>query len=301
LASCVRPTAPGRRGQFVDAHDVAEADGAFHVRVVVGQEHAAFAGGRELRGLQAEDADVAEPSAGHAARRGAEGVRGILDHLQAVPAGHADERVDLRGQAPQVHDHHRLRARRDASLDVGGIEREALALDLAEDRHEAHPQHRDDRRPERGRGHEHLVAGLQVESVERREQAQRAVGVRQGVPAADPPPEIVFEGTRHRMVRKVAVPQHLEHGRLVVGLHDGPAVGGLLVERDGGRTAEDGWPCAHDSRLHRAVADRGRTIGGAASDGIAPARRPGGGSGRAAAVRAGSARSTRACRSCMSR
>ena len=166
---------------------------------------------------------------------------GVLDHFQVVTPGQGQQVVDTGREAPEMHDDHRPRARRDATCRVDRIDAEAVALNFAEDRHEAHPQHGHDRGPERRRGHQHFVARLEIECMEGRQQPECAVGVRQGMPTADALAEIVFQTTGDGMVRQITVPDYLEHRSLVVGRKHRPAIGAALVGSDGGWATENGW------------------------------------------------------------
>ena len=121
--------------------------------VVVGDEHAAFAGGDGLVGVEAEagllggGADRA-PRAVEAARRGREGVGGVLDHAHVVDAGERGDPVDVGHLAAVVHgddgargarigdagDAARLAERVEQAGGVAGIEVERVVLAVDEAR-----------------------------------------------------------------------------------------------------------------------------------------------------------------------
>ena len=143
-----RPTATSRGG-------AASARAAS--AVVVGRHGAALAGGDDLARVEGEAAERAEAAAGAAAARRAERAGGVLEHRQL------GQLLEPRRPAEQVHGEHRLRARRDPTRGVLGIDVHRHRVDV--DEHGRRPGERDDvrRRRERVGGDEHLVARAEAE------------------------------------------------------------------------------------------------------------------------------------------
>ena len=119
-----------------------------------------------LRGWKLRQPISAERAARATAPPRAERARGVLDQRQI------GQLLDPRRAAEQVHRHDRLRARPD--LDPRRVEVHRLRVDV--DEHRLQPRERDDvrRRREGVGGHEHLVAGLQLEREHREVQRRRA-------------------------------------------------------------------------------------------------------------------------------
>ena len=93
--------------------EVAQAAAALGQAVVVGDDHAALAGGDMLVGVEAEGADVAEAAAGPSLVGLAMHLGGVLDDLQAVLPRDVQQRVHIHRQAVDMHHHDGLGARRD--------------------------------------------------------------------------------------------------------------------------------------------------------------------------------------------
>jgi hypothetical protein len=92
-------------------------------------------------------------------------VRGILQDAQTASTGDVHEFMHAAGHAEQVHDHHGPRSVRDASLDVLGVEPEALLLGLGEDGYAPAVQDRRHRGPVGRRRDDDLVPGFNLERV----------------------------------------------------------------------------------------------------------------------------------------
>jgi len=111
----------------------------------------------------------------------AERVGRVLDDFYAVRVGGFKQRVHVAGVTAVVHRHYGFGARRDAAFDVFYINVKRLRHHLAENRRRADGENRLNRGGESERGHYHLVAGADVETVERYMQRGGAVGDSDGV------------------------------------------------------------------------------------------------------------------------
>ena len=138
---------------------------------VVCQDHAAFAGGDQLAGVQAEDGGPRQPAHRPAAEARADGAGGVLDHQQAMPCRNLVDAVDLAGQPDLVDRQYRLGARRDAVLDVVGVDVVGGRVDIGEDRRGADMDDDIDRGDEGQRRHDDLVARADAEFLQQQEAA----------------------------------------------------------------------------------------------------------------------------------
>ena len=155
---------------------VAEAAALPREIVVVGDDHAAFAAGREVLALaEAEAADVADRTGGAALVDAAEALRAVFDDLQIVLLRDRHDRVHVGDDAVEVDHHDRLRALGDVPLDVGGIEG-VVGGRVGEDRQRARLQHAEARRDEAVAGADHFVAGTDVQRRQSGVQRGGAVG-----------------------------------------------------------------------------------------------------------------------------
>ncbi len=112
--------------------DVVETDRALEQGGIAGDHDAAFARGNGLGLLQAVGADIAQGAQRAAFIGCAHALAAVFDDLHAMPAGHCQDGVEI-GRIPlQVHRHDGLGGGRDAVLDIGGVEIEAV-VDLGED------------------------------------------------------------------------------------------------------------------------------------------------------------------------
>ena len=179
--------------------------------VVVGDDRAPVAEAAQvLGGEEAEGGGVAERS-GHACRRArAGGLRGVLEHAQAVRLGELAQLGHRRRVPVQVD---RAGAPWCASPIAGSARRrghvEGPRVDVAEDRRRAGVDDRLGGRVEGERGHDDLVAGADAEGPQRDRQRVGAVGdadavagpeeVRElGLEGLDLGPEDVAAGAKHR-------------------------------------------------------------------------------------------------------
>ena len=104
-------------------------------RLVAQREHAAFARGEVLVGVEAEAGDVADGAdLAPVGEPGLGGVRGILHQPQAVLRADVLECGQVARMPGVVHGHDCPCARRDCGGDGGRIEAERVGVDVAEDR-----------------------------------------------------------------------------------------------------------------------------------------------------------------------
>src|ERR1039457_2894557 len=117
----------------IAAHgDVVEADGTFEEIRIVGGYGATFARGDGLALLQAVDSDIAHRAERTSVVTGADALAAILQHLKAVLAGDREDGAYGGWVALQMNSHDHLGLRRDAMLDIGGIDVERL-VDFGKD------------------------------------------------------------------------------------------------------------------------------------------------------------------------
>ena len=169
-------------------------------RLVLGDHHAAFAGGHGLVGVEAEHGSIAGQLAHQRALPGGgQGVGGIFQHTQLVLARNGENRVHVAGQAAVVHRHDGLGARRDGGLDLArvDIERDRIAID----QHRIGAQVTDHLGGggEGQRGRDHLVTGADAHGFQRQMQAGGG-GIDGNAmhAAAQVVTKLLFEGARFR-------------------------------------------------------------------------------------------------------
>ena len=139
-----------------------------HLLVAAGDETAVAEREEVLGREEAEGgADARARDAGGAERLGR-----VLDQRQPE----SRELGERRRTAEEVHRHDRLRPRRDARGDVGGVEVEADRIDVGEDGGRAGPGDRLGGRVERERRADHLVPGADAHRLEREHERVGAVG-----------------------------------------------------------------------------------------------------------------------------
>ncbi len=165
----------------------------FRVLVVVGGQHAAFAGSNGLGGVEAESRQFGNRSNPPAAVPRRQRVSRILDHMQAMAARHRMQRVKIASFARNMDRNDGPCLRRNPALRIGGINIEASPHAVAE--YGTSPEICDDLGG-RGKGvggQQHLIPRLQADGVER--QLQRGgTGIhRQGVLAPDISGKLFFE------------------------------------------------------------------------------------------------------------
>ena len=118
-------------------------------RIVVGEHRPAVAVAAErLCGKEAGRRDRRERADLAALRLRAEGLRGVIDHIELVLFGDRPHRLIVGRKSEQVDRHQRLRLeagalrRRNRAFDAGGIDVEGLLVDLTEHRRRADERHR---------------------------------------------------------------------------------------------------------------------------------------------------------------
>ena len=176
-------------------------------QLLVGGQHGAALAHAQL--LLGEEREAAEPAdgAGLAPRLGlgADRLRGVLDERDPVGVAQLPQRAEVGGVAAEVHRHHRAGARGDAALDRRRREVRALGrLDVAQHRLGAGVARRVQRRHERQRRHDHLVAGPEPERAAGEVQRRGRARHRHGVGRAGPLRERGLEALRARAHRQPA-------------------------------------------------------------------------------------------------
>ena len=94
--------------------------------------HAAFAGGDLLVGVEGEDPGVAEGADPAAANFRADGLASVFNDAQVVTVCNFKQGRNVGGTAESVHGDERARVRRDGGLDPGGGEVERFGVDIRE-------------------------------------------------------------------------------------------------------------------------------------------------------------------------
>ena len=117
----------------------------------------------------------------------------VLHHAQSALARELEQRIHVGGLAVEVHGHDRARAVGDERARGGRVERERVALDVGEHGHGARVHDRLDRREERVRGRDHLVARADAAREQRREQRVGAVRDAEAVSRAAVGGELLLE------------------------------------------------------------------------------------------------------------
>ena len=140
---------------------------------VVTDDRAAFEGIEDLGGMEAEDREVAVPEEAPAMAADAEGVRGVIDHLEAMAAGDRPQGVDVAGRSVAMHGQQGGRARGDGRLDLRRIEVEGHGVDVHEYGREAVPEERMRGRHEGERRGDDFA--LEVEDLHRGHERDRGV------------------------------------------------------------------------------------------------------------------------------
>jgi hypothetical protein len=154
---------------------VAQDTQRFRVLGVVGDDHPAFAVRAEiLARVEAEARQVAHAADAPAAVARAVRLRRILDDEQSVPARDRQNRIHVGRLTVQMYRQDRLRSRRDRRIELRGIERERLRIDVDEDRFGAGVADGRHRRHE-GEGHgDDFVARADASGEQRQVQGARA-------------------------------------------------------------------------------------------------------------------------------
>jgi hypothetical protein len=168
-------------------------------------------------------------------------LRRILDNGQVVTVGDPDKRAEVCGLAVQVHRQNGSRPRRDGGLGGGRVERQAIGIDVGEDR--PGPGHHDRQRRIGGRERrrDDFVSGADVEGPQDQRDRVGARADAHGVWRAGCCGELGLEGFHLRAEHEPARPDDatdgLENGGRVLAGRQG-------VERDGPGAVRHSEPCA---------------------------------------------------------
>ncbi len=120
--------------------------------------HAAFSHREVLVGEKAPGRHIAKGTELAALVGAAIRMRRILDELEIMPLANIDNRIHIAGIARIVHNHHRLRARRNLGLDIRWIHRPiGQRRDIANHHLATRHLHGIQIRNERERRHNHLI------------------------------------------------------------------------------------------------------------------------------------------------
>ena len=192
-----------------------------------------------------------------AAIAAADGVAGVVDQGQAVLARDRLQGVVVAGLAGVVDGHHGLRARRDAGLDLAGIDEQGIGIDVDEDRRRAQERGAVGAGGKGHRGHDHLVARADAQGIHGGVQRGGAGAHGHGVGRAGHGRQGLLElgdlGPRGQPVGA----QRLRHRGHVVVVDRLPPVG----QQPGadGRAAVNGQPWLRHNALRRSAATRRST------------------------------------------
>jgi hypothetical protein len=153
-------------------------------RGVVHQQGAAFAGNDVLGFVEAVGAQVADAAERASLVRRHDALGRVFHHAETVRLRQGHDRVHLARHAGVVHRNDGPRPGRDGLLDPALVQVEGVLADVDEHRHAA-PQHEGIRRRDEGvRGHDHLIARLDVQQQRGHLQRRRAGMGEQGLGAA---------------------------------------------------------------------------------------------------------------------
>ena len=145
------------------------------VLVVVGHHHAAFAIRAEvLARVEAERAGETDAARAPAVELGAMRLAGIFDHRDAVAVRDRQDSGHVRHLAVEMHRQDRLRPGRDRLLELVHVHGEGPGFHVDEHRHRAGVADRGDRRDERKRDGDDLVARSDAGRQEREVKRARA-------------------------------------------------------------------------------------------------------------------------------
>src|SRR5687768_15379841 len=242
-----RVTLPGLAADPVQRHDA----GALDDGLIVADQHPPFSGGDGLRRVKRETGEVPERADVPAAILRRKRVGGILDDAQAVAAGDSEDGLHVAGMPGDVHGNHRSGARRDGPLEC--LRRHVQRVVLAVDEHRAGLEvlhHLGRRREGHGR-HDHFIAFIDTDGVEREMQRRRRRVAGHGLGHSDVLRELRFEGFDLRTSGEPPRPEGLDH-RSDLLLTD-------VRKREGQERFAPGDLLRH-SRDHRSRADAHGTV-----------------------------------------
>ena len=185
--------------------------------VVVGEECASVAEAAQVLGREEGGAARIAHGAGlvHGAvgegNLGAEGLAGVLDHVEVVLACDGQDAFHVGALAEQVHGQDGAGAGGDGRLDLGGIHAEGVGADIHEHGAEAEQGYNLSRGHE-GEGHgEHLIAGLQTEGHEGKLEGVGAAGAGERVRRARVCGQFLLESAHLRPVDIAGLREHAAH------------------------------------------------------------------------------------------
>src|SRR5262249_25489318 len=124
--------------------------------------------------IEAETAHTTQAAGTLALILGPERLRSVLDDHEVVPLGDAPERLHLGALAEEVHDENRARPVSNFALDLKWIYVEGSRIDVGEDRARPGAANRSGRGEESEGRQDDLVAGANLQGVQRQRQGVRA-------------------------------------------------------------------------------------------------------------------------------
>ncbi len=149
--------------------------------VAVGDEQPPFAAAEVLQVVQAEGAGDSQRSAHPPLVHRPVRLAGVFDHMQAVLLGDGENRVHVSRAAVNVDGNDRPGPLGDCRFDLGRVERVVPRLDVDEDGNRHLVQDARGRGEERVGGHNHLVAGADIERRQCHVERRRAAASGQAV------------------------------------------------------------------------------------------------------------------------
>ena len=149
---------------------------------VVGGEHAGVAKRAEVLGrIEAEATDCTERAGGLVIEARADGLGGVLDHVQAVALGDLTDGVHVGTLAEEMHRNDRPGERRDCVFDLLRVDVERPRIDINEHGLRAQPPDGAGRGEEREARHDDFVPFADVEGHQREEDGIAARSTGDGV------------------------------------------------------------------------------------------------------------------------
>lgn len=144
---------------------------------VIGRDRARIAKrAKVLAGIETPADDIAMRADAPALVSRTMGLRGILDHAQAVTAGDVEDRVQIGRLAIEMHGQQRAGSRGNRGLDACGVDIMGGGIRLDRDGHGPHTRDRQPCRDISVRGHDHLVARPDIERAQRKDQRIQPIG-----------------------------------------------------------------------------------------------------------------------------
>ena len=184
---------------------------------VVGEECASVAEAAQVLGGEEGGAARIAHGAGLVHRAvgegdlGAEGLAGVLDHIEVVLACDGQDAFHVGALAEQVHGQDGAGAGGDGRLDLGGIHAEGVGADIHEHGAEAEQGYNLSRGHECEGYGEHLIAGLQAEGHEGKLEGVGAAGAGERVRRARVCGQLQLESAHLRPVDVAGLREHAAH------------------------------------------------------------------------------------------